>query len=124
MQNAYAAVARQAAARLAGTFDPRLPQFTEAALAQDGGESRRSVETFLDVDTVIALATFVVNTAQLACMIYIEMKKKNPDPRKDVAIRRIRLELDLPPSISPRDRQKVDQVIEIVVEETWKYDGE
>lgn len=121
MSDLYIQIARNAAARLSGSLDPRLPQFTEAALEQ--GESRRSAETFLDGSTVAALASLVVSAAQLAWTVCQDLRKKGSEPRQDVVVRRIRIQLDTPAALSTEDRQNVDRLIEVVVGETLKHGG-
>ena len=87
------------------------------------GESRRSAETFLDGSTVAALASLVVSAAQLAWTVCQDLRKKGSEPRQDVVVRRIRIQLDTPAALSTEDRQNVDRLIEVVVGETLKHGG-
>lgn len=123
-QDPSEALARRAAARLAGELDPALPALTERAIAGEGGETRmRSYDPTL----ALGLAGFLLSVAQFAWTIYRDLKEDRKDAEENVAeqaqernkldallAREIRLGIDLPPGVTPDQR---DRVIEVVVEE-------
>lgn len=130
-QDPSEALARRAAARLAGELDPRLPALTERAIAGEGSETRtRSYDPTL----AIGLAGFLLSVAQFAWTIYRDLKEDRKDVEEKSAeqarernklgpllARKIRLGIDLPPGVTP-DQQ--DRVIEVVVEEILHPDAD
>lgn len=101
--------ARAAARRLTNDHGSRLTVDVEAALQERGSNDRP--EQFVDP---IALAAWIVATADLAWSVYIDLRKKTPKPAPEVITRQIRIELDQPRTIEPTER---DRVIEIIVDE-------
>lgn len=115
MSEPYAQIARQAAAKLAESTTPQLPQLTEGVLAQ--GESAGRAQTY-DAATAIGLASLLVSMAALAWTIYQDRKKAASPPRRDLIERQIRVQLEMPSGISVAQR---DRMIAVVVEETVTY---
>ncbi len=102
MSEPHAQIARQAAAKLAETTTPQLPQLTEGVLAQGGGTDR--AQTY-DAATAIGLASFLVGIASLAWTIYQDCKKATSPPRPDPIERQIRVQLEVPNGISVAQRR-------------------
>jgi len=108
-------VARRAAARLGESGEPRLPPLVEAVLA--GGDVTGPQQRFLEPGTAIALASLVVSVAGLAWQIYWDLRQAGQaaPPAREVLARQVRVRVEVPPGLTPADR---DRVVEVVVDET------
>ncbi len=115
MSEPHAQIARQAAAKLAESTTPQLPQLTEGVLAQ--GERAGRAQTY-DAATAIGLASLLVSMAALAWTIHQDRKKAASPPRRDLIERQIRVQLEIPNNVSVAQR---DRMIAVVVEETVTY---
>lgn len=107
-------VARRAASRLAAEFDPTLPALTERVLVEDG-EPRRMRS--YDLGTGLAVAALLVSAAQFGWQIYRDLKSdREADGKRNVQllVRRIRLSLTEPSDLTPKQR---DRLLEVVAEE-------
>ncbi len=111
MAEPHADVARRAAARLAD-LDPRLPAFTERALA---GHEEARTRSF-DPATAIALAGLLVSMVQAGWSMWRDVKKDREEAARARAVvaRRLRLAFPDPRGLSPADR---DRMIEVVLDE-------
>lgn len=124
------AVARRAAARLAGEVDPSLPALTERAIAE--GAPREGMRSF-DPTLAIALGGFLLSVAQFGWKIYRDLKEDRGKAAEKAAesrdqeraglgtllARRIRLGMETPPDVTPERR---DRIVEVVVEEILRYE--
>jgi hypothetical protein len=102
--------ARAAARRLVTEHGAGLPADVEAALHQR--EAVRGPVQYLDP---VSLGALVVSVASLAWTVYTDLKKKTPEPPREVVARTIRVRLDGADGLDPAKR---DHIIEVVVDET------
>jgi hypothetical protein len=104
--------ARAAAERLTTVYGPGLATDVEAALRTQGLEQRP--EQYFDP---VSLGGLIVSIATLVWTIYIDLKKKTPNPAPDVVARTVRVQLRNRDNIGPAS---LHQVIDIVVTEVIK----
>jgi len=104
--------ARAAAQRLAGEFGDRLTIDVEAALHASSASQQPA--RYLDP---VSLGGLIVSIATLAWTVYNDLKKKTPQPSRDVVARTIRVQLRDDTELEPAQR---DRIIDVVVEETLR----
>jgi hypothetical protein len=110
MTNVPPEIVRSAAQRLV-SLDALLPAKVEARLHQpDGGLEQPS--TYEPVS--IAIAALLISAASLAWTIYKDTRKSGAPPAQEVIERRVRLETEIPSTITG---EQSDLVIKTVVEE-------
>jgi hypothetical protein len=107
-------IARAAAARLTAEHGPSLPGDVEAALQTR--ETTAPPDRYLDP---VSLGALIVSIASLAWTVYNDSKKKTANPSRDVVARTVRLQLTDAGEHSPKDS---DKIIDVVVTETFNTD--
>ena len=105
-----ATLARNAASRLAPEADAALPAYVEAAI--DGRKIAGA--QYFEPATTIALAALVVGIAQFAWGVYRDLSGSTAKPEPETIARKIRIEVNVPESVSLEQR---DRVIAVVLEE-------
>ena len=114
MEKPYAPIARAAAARLAASVDPNLPQLTERVLAEADHPEQQTRQ--YDVSIALAAAQLIVGIAALAWTVYWTLKKEAKAPSREVLARKVRIEA-VERFGGPDGRGQ--EIIEVVVEELW-----
>ncbi|TVR84695.1 MAG: hypothetical protein EA405_01020 [Rhodospirillales bacterium] len=108
MTQEYAETARSAAARLAPQVGADLPAHVEAALH---GAPREPTQMEPTAALLIALGGLIVSATGLAWQIYRDLKKDVAPPVPQVLERQLRLQIGVPPEVSPEQRDRVIQVV-------------
>jgi hypothetical protein len=116
MTDPIAIGARAAAQRLALDHGPGLVLEVEAALHER--RSRQSSDQYLDP---VSLGSFIVSVSTLAWTIYLDLRKKTPNPPPEVVARTVHIELE---KRSDADPGASDQIVNVVVTETIKATNE
>ena len=118
MYEDFASIARKSAIKLASTVHRSLPDSTEKVLAERT-ESERIAE--FDPNVTISLASLLVAISSFAWVIYSELKTKDSNaPNRDILIKRIRTKFS---NYRNASRDKVEKIIDVVVEEIWIHEG-